>query len=77
MQDLNEILAEMENKAARLAIQAEQEKAMAEVLPQRFANNISALKKHIPDVAKILNLISQSGIFVFFVMKMAFQTLSG
>ena len=53
MQDLNEILAEMENKAARLAIQAEQEKAMAEVLPQRFANNISALKKHIPDVAKI------------------------
>lgn len=75
MQDLNEILAEMENKAARLAIQAEQEKAMAEVLPQRFAKNISALEKHIPDVANFLNLIL--AIFVFFVMKMAFQTLSG
>lgn len=55
MQELNDVLAEMESKVARLAMQAEQEKAMAEVLPLRFAKNMAALELYLPDVAKIFN----------------------
>ncbi|WP_316674119.1 6-hydroxymethylpterin diphosphokinase MptE-like protein [uncultured Tolumonas sp.] len=55
MQDINDVLAEIELKVARLAMQAEQEKAMAEVLPLRFAKNMVALEQYLPDVAKIFN----------------------
>ena len=55
MQELNDVLAEMESKVARLAMQAEQEKAMAEVLPLRFAKNMAALELYLPDVARIFS----------------------
>ena len=66
MQDINQVLADMESQAARLTRQAEQEKAMAEVLPQRFAKNIVALKKYFPDVAKIFEVYNPSRPFRFF-----------
>lgn len=55
MQELNDVLAEMEGKVARLAMQAEQEKAMAEVLPLRFAKNMAALDLYLPKVAEIFH----------------------
>ncbi|WP_320151705.1 6-hydroxymethylpterin diphosphokinase MptE-like protein [uncultured Tolumonas sp.] len=55
MQDLNDVLAEAELKVARLAMQAQQEKAMAEVLPLRFAKNMIALRQYLPKVADIFD----------------------
>lgn len=66
MQDLNEVFADIESKAARLALQAEQEKAMSDVLPKRFATNIAALDRHLPDVANIFRSYTPVRQFRFF-----------
>lgn len=50
-QDIHKQLAETEQLVERLSRQAEQEAAMIEVLPVRFAENIAAFEKYLPDVA--------------------------
>jgi Uncharacterized protein conserved in bacteria len=66
MQDLNEILADAEKRLAKLSMQAEQEKAMAEVLPYRFQENMKALHKYLPDVAAIFESYTPTRSFRFF-----------
>ena len=46
--DLNKALSDAEYQLNRLSKQAMEEKAMAEVLPIRYANNMEAFKKYIP-----------------------------
>lgn len=48
--DINKLILDTESQVERLRRQAEQEKAMAEVMPVRFIRNLSAFKKHIPDI---------------------------
>lgn len=50
-QDYNKQLAETERLVERLSKQAEQEVAMAAVLPVRFSENIAAFDKYLPDIA--------------------------
>lgn len=66
MQDLNQILAEAEDKVVRLAMQAKQENAMADVLPLRFAKNIASMKQHLPNVAKTFESYVPKRSFRFF-----------
>ena len=66
MTDLNETLAEIERKAARLALQAEQERAMALVLPERYAQNMAALQRYLPEVAQTFQEYQPSRSFRFF-----------
>ncbi|WP_415870144.1 motility associated factor glycosyltransferase family protein [Aeromonas caviae] len=47
-----EILAKITQDAERIMLQAEQEKAMAEVLPIRFEQNMVAFYKYIPSIHK-------------------------
>ena len=42
MTDINETIIQAESKLEKLRMQAEQEKAMKETLPIRFAGNISS-----------------------------------
>ena len=51
MKNNDEILKDSENQYRRMALQAEQEKAMAAVFPIRFEKNICAFEKYIPSVA--------------------------
>lgn len=47
----SQFLEDAEREVARLAKQAQQEKAMAEVLPIRFEKNIASFKKLVPHIA--------------------------
>lgn len=49
--DLDKMLAEAELLAARLALQAEQEEALRQVVPIRYQSNLAAFEKYMPDVA--------------------------
>ena len=51
MLDLDKMLADAERQAARLALQAEQEEALRQVVPIRYQNNLAAFEKYMPDIA--------------------------
>lgn len=52
MLDLGKILADAENTASRLALQAKQEEALREVAPARYENNLSVFQKYMPGIAE-------------------------
>ena len=66
MKDPNEVIIEVEKRLARLSMQAEQEKAMAEVLPYRFQENMTAFRKYLPEVAEMFESYTPSRSFRFF-----------
>lgn len=48
--DINKLILDTQQQAERLQRQSEQEKAMAEVLPLRFAQNLDAFKHYMPGI---------------------------
>ncbi|WP_409420496.1 6-hydroxymethylpterin diphosphokinase MptE-like protein [Pseudaeromonas sp. ZJS20] len=48
--DINKLILETEQQADKLRLQSEQEKAMAEVLPLRFAQNMAAFERLMPAI---------------------------
>ena len=66
MEDVNEALAGVEKEYERIAMQAEQEKAMAAVLPSRFKKNMEALNRYFPDIAGIFQSYVPERNFSFF-----------
>lgn len=66
MNEIDSQLTELQTEAERLILQAEQEKAMAQVLPLNFANNISAFEQFIPNIADIFRNYKPQRAFRFF-----------
>jgi Uncharacterized protein conserved in bacteria len=66
MNDIHQLLAETEDKVAKLTLQAQQEAAMVEVLPLRFEQNMSAFKKYIPHLADKFKSYKTTRPFRFF-----------
>ena len=64
--DINKIISDIEIEEKRLYQQAEQEKAMVEVLPVRFEKNMEAFKKYIPDIYNQFVAYTPSRAFRFF-----------
>lgn len=48
--DINKLILETEKQADKLRLQSEQEKAMAEVLPLRFSQNMAAFERLMPAI---------------------------
>lgn len=66
MQNMDEQIKILESEAERVLLQAEQERAMVETLPVRFANNIAAFKKYIPSIAEKFEYFKPEKSFRFF-----------
>lgn len=66
MHNMDEQLKTLETEANRVLLQAEQERAMAEILPVRFANNIVAFRKYIPSIAERFEAFKPEKSFRFF-----------
>ncbi len=66
MEDVNKALADVEKEYERIAMQAEQEKAMAAVLPCRFKKNMEALNRYFPDIAGMFRSYVPKRNFSFF-----------
>ncbi|GAA4496703.1 motility associated factor glycosyltransferase family protein [Pseudaeromonas paramecii] len=64
--DINKLILKTEKQADKLRLQSAQEKAMAEVLPIRFAQNIVAFERFIPDIANTFRQYSPNRAFRFF-----------
>lgn len=64
--DINKIISDIELEEKRLYQQAEQEKAMVEVLPIRFSKNMDAFKTYIPDIYNQFVSYTPSRAFRFF-----------
>lgn len=64
--DINKLILETEKQADKLRLQSEQEKALAEVLPMRFAQNLAAFEQFIPDIANTFREYQPSRPFRFF-----------
>ncbi|MDX7821118.1 6-hydroxymethylpterin diphosphokinase MptE-like protein [Aeromonas caviae] len=64
--DLNKVLSDAEYQLNRLSKQAMEEKAMAEVLPIRYTNNMEAFKKYIPNIYDTFSNYSPQKGFRFF-----------
>lgn len=62
----SQFLEDAEREVARLAKQAEQEKAMAEVLPARFEKNIAIFKKIMPHIADTFEFFKPTRPFEIF-----------
>lgn len=62
----SQFLEDAEREVARLAKQAEQEKAMAAVLPVQFEKNIAVFEKLIPGIAKKFKNYKPTREFRFF-----------
>lgn len=70
MTENSQLLEDAEREVARLIEQAEQEKAMAAVLPARFERNIAIFEELMPEIAKNFKNYKPTRNFRFFVMKM-------
>lgn len=66
MRDFSQSLSEAEREVTRLAEIAAQEKAMAEVLPIRFTNNMAAFEKYMPGIANSFKNYNTSRPIEFF-----------
>ena len=66
MLDLDKIIADAEQTASKLALQAKQEEALRKVVPARYANNISAFEKYIPSIAETFRNYSPNKKFKIF-----------
>lgn len=66
MKDLSQSISDAERELERLKKQAVEEKAMADVLPERFRHNMAAFEKYIPDIAKKFNSYKPEKVSRFF-----------
>ena len=75
--DIRQEITNIESELVRLEKQKQQEIAMLEVLPVRFAMNMDAFKKFMPSIYVFFESYQPVRPFRFFAMKMAFLMYCG